>query len=143
MQNNIDTLITLTTKIAKLMHQQTQMSYEERAATILQTQTLSFLEEQPNAKISDVANYMHASLSSTTQMIERMVQAGLVARTHDDQDRRVIHLTVTKDGLTKLRQMKEAKRARMQKLFSGIDQNDIKDLIRIQQKIVQSLEEKA
>src|SRR5207245_1405480 len=107
---------------------------------LLQSQALSFLQKQPNAKMTDLANYLKLSSSSTTQLIERMVHSGYVARINDEHDRRVVHISVTKQGLEKLQQMKEEKRNNMKKLFSKIEKKDVIELIRIQEKILHNLQ---
>lgn len=141
METRIDKLISLTMQISKCMMHQANASLEERAATMLQMHVLSYLEKHPSAKSSEIAKYLNASLSSTAQVIERMHKLGLIQRIGDNNDRRVIHHEVTDEGKEKLKQIREAKRARMKKLFANIDSKDIDDLIRIQEKIVKGLNE--
>lgn len=141
METDIDRLITLSTQIRKLMLQQSKVSFEEKAATLLQSQILTYLEEKPEAKMSELAGYINTSLSSATQIVERMVQAKFVKRIQDEKDRRVVLLTITESGREELKNLKRAKRERMKKLFSKIDNHDIKELIRIQEKILLSLQD--
>lgn len=141
METKIDKLISLSMQIGKFMMHQTNATFEERAATMLQAHVLSFLTKNPNAKSSEIAKYLNASLSSTTQLIERMHKANLISRIGDKTDRRVIHHVITPEGKEKLKQMREAKRTRMKKLFASIDAQDVDELIRIQEKIVKGLAE--
>ena len=141
METKIDKLISLSMQIGKYMMHQTNATFEERAATMLQAHVLSFLEKNPNAKSSEIAKYLNASLSSTTQLIERMHKSNLISRIGDDTDRRVIHHVITAEGKEKMKHMREAKRTRMKKLFEKIDTEDINELIRIQEKIVAGLKE--
>ncbi len=139
MQTDIDKIISQTIHITKYVGTSSNQTFEERTATILQYHTLSFLEENPNAKLSDVAKHLTASLSSTTQLIDRMFKAGFIERKGDDNDRRVILLSVTKEGLDKLKHMKEAKRERMKELLSSLTKEEVNQLISIQEKIVKNL----
>jgi DNA-binding MarR family transcriptional regulator len=141
METRIDKLISLSMQISKYMMHQPNASFEERAATMLQAHALSFLAKNPNAKLSEIAKYLTASLSSTTQLVERMHKSNLIARIGDTADRRVIHHVLTDEGKEKLKQIKEAKRTRIKKLFTNIDTHDMDELIRIQEKIVKSLGE--
>ena len=141
MDKNIDKLISLSMQISKIMSQQSDFSIEEKAATILQYHVLSFLHEQPQAKLSAVAIYLHSSLSSTTQLIERMYKAGLVTRQQDKKDRRITHLSLTKNGVAKLNQLQELRHKKMKNLLSHIPEKDIQELIRIQETLVNNLKE--
>lgn len=141
METKIDKLISLSMQIGKFMMHQANVSFEERAATMLQAHVLSFLEKHPQAKSSEISHYLNASLSSTTQLIDRMYKAKLISRIGDPTDRRVIRHAITDEGKEKLKQLKEAKRNRMRKLFAKIDSRDLEDLIRIQEKIVKGLQE--
>jgi DNA-binding MarR family transcriptional regulator len=94
------------------------------------------LESNPDAKSSDVAKHINASLSATTQLIDRMHKSGLIDRKGDDNDRRVILLSVTQAGLDHLKHSKEAKRERMKELLSKLTKEEIKQLITIQEKLL-------
>ncbi len=139
MQNTLDQLINQTIHIAKYVSSQADMSFEERTATFLQYHVLSFLEKNPQAKVGDIAKHLHASLSSVTQLIERMHKLGLVIRSNDLKDRRVIRHTLTPDGLTKLNQIKENKRARMKNLVEKLDKDEVKTLLYLQEKLLKDL----
>lgn len=139
MMTDIDKLISQTIHITKYVAAANAQSFEERTATILQFHTLSFLAENPNAKQSDVAKHLTASLSSTTQLIDRMYKAGFIERKGDENDRRVILLSVTKEGLKKLKHMKEAKRERMKELLLNLTKEEVNQLIAIQEKILTNI----
>ncbi|MGI8419009.1 MAG: MarR family winged helix-turn-helix transcriptional regulator [Candidatus Levyibacteriota bacterium] len=139
METKIDKLISLSMQISKFVTHQTNITFEERAATVLQFHTLSFLEKTPQAKLGEVAKHLNASLSSTTQLLERMHKSGFISRIGDTTDRRVIHHVLTQEGKQKLVHMREAKRNRMKKLLAKIDSHDVGELIRIQEKILKSL----
>ncbi len=143
MEQDLDKIITLTSQIRKLMLQQSKVSFEEKVATMLQMQALTFLAGQPKTKMSEIASHLQTSFSSATQIIERMVQAGFITRVNDDNDRRVVQLSVTSAGVNQLKELKKAKKEQMKKLLAKVDANDMKELIRIQEKMLQSLQEKS
>lgn len=140
-ENDIDRIIAHSAQISKLMLQQAKVSLEERTATIIQGQILSYLEKNNHAKMSDLASHIRTSFSSATQIVERMVQAGFVDRVQDANDRRLVLLTITENGRTQLKELKRAKRERMKKLFKDVTSNEIAELIRIQEKMIASLKE--
>lgn len=139
MGNDIDKLIAHMVQIFKYVSLQSNLTFEERTATMLQYHTLAYLKEHPESKLTDVAKHLNASLSSTTQLIERMHKGGLIERKGDDKDRRITLLRATNDGIEKLKFLKESKRNRMKELLSHIDKEDIKQLVRILQKLADNI----
>ena len=136
---NIDSITSLLLQISKLIVQQSNISYEERASTHLQMHVLSFLEKNPKATSSDIAKYINASLSSIAQLTDRLEKAGYIERAGDANDRRIIHISLTEEGENHLKQMRKAKLERMKTLFANIDEHDEKELIRIFEKILANL----
>jgi DNA-binding MarR family transcriptional regulator len=47
------------------------------------------------ARITDIARWLERSTNSISMIVDRMVKAGLVKRTRDRVDRRVVHVTFT------------------------------------------------
>lgn len=114
-------------------------SLEEKMGTMLQMHVLFFLEKNPNSTLGEISQYSCGSLSSTTQLINRLDKAGLVSRVPDKKDRRVIRHTLTNEGLQDLQQMKEEKMKQAKKLFSKLDDSDIKTLITIMEKLLHNI----
>jgi MarR family transcriptional regulator, organic hydroperoxide resistance regulator len=51
------------------------------------------------ASVSELAERLHMSLPATSQLVDRLVEAGLVSRTESLTDRRVRRLSILSDGL--------------------------------------------
>jgi DNA-binding MarR family transcriptional regulator len=51
-----------------------------------------------SARISDIAEWLERSANSVSMIVDRMVKAGLVRRTRDRVDRRVVHVSSTSKG---------------------------------------------
>lgn len=115
----------------KLMSQHTQESAVERAATILQASALDFIIENPNAIVSDLIAPLHISKSSATQLVERLVKAGFVERVHDTEDRRIVRLCITESGKKEATLLKQKLMEKMQKIFSKLPAEDLRELTRI------------
>lgn len=118
-------------QFGKIMSRQTQEDYEEQTATMLQFMALQFLKEHKNGTVSDLANFLKLSKSSTTQLTERLVKARLVGRIDDKEDRRIVRLVVTENGEKKFVTLKKKLMEKMQKIFSKIPAKDLKNFIRI------------
>lgn len=140
MDKSIEKLISLSMQIGRCMAQQFHISHEDKIATMLHFSTLSYLDKNPEATMSDISHYLQSSFSSTTQLIERLHKSGFVQRTDDTNDRRIIHLSLTKDGKKELREMTKKRISQMKKMYANIDEKDMSDLIRIQEKILNGLQ---
>lgn len=139
MKNNIDRLISVSMQLQKVMSQQVGISVDESLATSLQFHVLSFLEKHPCSKLSVVADYLQASRSSTTQLIERMEKSGFILRKAGEKDRRETQLSLTELGIKDVEEMNKVKVQRMEKLIKRIPERDIEELIRIQEDLLESL----
>lgn len=69
-----------------------------------QARLLSTIEDQGEARISDLAALDHCSQPTMTTQVRRLEAAGLVARAPDPQDARAVLIRITPDGVTALRQ---------------------------------------
>ena len=132
-------LFSITMQFGKLMSRHTQETLEEKTATMLQLMALQLLKEQPNGTVSDLANFLKLSKSSTTQLIERLVGAGLVGRTNDKEDRRITRLVITRNGEKEFITLRKKLMEKMQKIFSKIPSKDLRELIRIYTNLVETL----
>jgi DNA-binding MarR family transcriptional regulator len=68
-----------------------------------QAQVLRSLAESPAPSLAALAERMHTDPSSASVVVQRLVEAGLVARTPAPYDRRRTELALTTAGRTRLR----------------------------------------
>jgi len=57
-----------------------------------------FQVNRGSSNVSDLGEGLGISIAAASQMLERLVQQGLIVRVEDPQDRRVKHLTLTDKG---------------------------------------------
>jgi len=81
----------------------------EAAVTLPQVLLLSHVERRGSASPSELAKALHTSLSSVSQMIDRLVQQGLLDRTEDWRDRRRKSLATTANASAFLRKLGAAR----------------------------------
>ena len=139
----IEQLFSTMMQLGKLISQHAQESHEERTATMLQFSALHFLIENPEGTVSEVGEFLKLSKSSATQLIERLVKAAFVKRVEDAQDRRITRLHITEAGKTQANILKEKIMQKMGKIFSKIAKEDIKELIRIHNKLIDALKKES
>ncbi len=81
------------------------------AVTLPQVLLLSQVERRGSASPSELAEAAHASLSAVSQMLDRLVQQGLLDRTDDPRDRRRKSLATTASARALLRKLGAARSA--------------------------------
>ena len=56
------------------------------------------LHQRPNQRVSDLAARLSVRQSSVSNLVEHLSREGLLVRRHDDPDRRVVRLALTRAG---------------------------------------------
>jgi DNA-binding MarR family transcriptional regulator len=81
----------------------------DAAITLPQVLLLSHVERRGTASPSELAEAVHVSLPAVSQMIDRLVQQGLLSRTEDPVDRRRKSLATTTDARSFMRKLGAAR----------------------------------
>lgn len=138
-QQNIEQLFNTMGQLRKLLESEAQESHEEKAATIMQYSALKYLSTNESCTVGTLAAYLRLSKSSATQLIERLEKSGFAERVDDKNDRRVVHVVVTKSGKEQLSELKRKFMDRVSRLFSKIPAQDLQELIRIHTELIETL----
>lgn len=75
-----------------------------------------------------------------TQQLEGPETAGLVERTADPDDRRIVYLSLTPDGEAKLAEFKTLGRQLLREVFSKLDDDELAAYLRAQRKLIEHFE---
>ncbi|MDD2553211.1 MAG: MarR family transcriptional regulator [Desulfotomaculaceae bacterium] len=89
--------------------------------------------------VSEVADHLQVSLSAITALVDRLVQAGLVIRSRDEKDRRLVWLGATDKGKEILARCVEGRREVAAKYFGQLSDKDLEKLLEIFEKILARL----
>lgn len=79
--------------------------------SVLQLRTLAFLDRQPGAPLSAVADHVGLTLPSMSTQVSNLVERSLILRTTSQADRRCIALRLTEQGAALLASVRENARA--------------------------------
>lgn len=143
MDQDVERLISLFVQLKRLFVESERTGnkdlVEKRVGTFLQSHVLFFLEKHPKATLTEIAQYACGTPSSTTQLIERLHKADLVDRVVDEKDRRITRHALTTKGQKTIEEIKKEKKTQAKQIFSHLEENDIKDLIRILEKLLHSV----
>lgn len=138
--NHMDEFITIVMQIAQFVGKTRQYSPDEQPATALQREALKFLLKVPEATVGDLATEMHISMSSATQLVDRLEKLQFAKKKTDRQDRRIIHVSLTYEGEQELERLSRHLKIMLTKVFSKVPEKDIKELLRINKALLKTLE---
>ncbi len=83
----------------------------ERGYSFAQMNSLFFIHHHDQSNINELACHLGISKAAASQMINRLVEFGLVNRLEDPQDRRIKLLTLTEEGQALIRGNRVARHA--------------------------------
>ena len=95
-------------------------------------QVIALLEMHGPMPMSRLADELGVALPNATGIVARLVERGIVARSHDPEDRRVVRVELTANGRALIGEMEAARRARMARLIGTLDDAQ-------QQRLIQSV----
>ncbi|WP_066633928.1 MarR family winged helix-turn-helix transcriptional regulator [Desulfolucanica intricata] len=97
------------------------------------------INERGCSKVSDLAEDLCVSLSAITSLVDKLCKAGLVERGRDENDRRLVLLSLTPRG-KELLDSCLAVRYRISKKYLGqLPEEDIEQLVHIYEKLYENL----
>jgi len=88
--------------------------------SIPQLRSLAFLNRNPGASLSEVAEHLGVTCATASTTIERLVQRDWVQRTDHLQERRRIVLNLTAEGKHLLEQSQEKTRAHIANILESL-----------------------
>lgn len=106
--------------------------------TAAQFELLQLIAQNDAAACSELGRQMAAPGPDITRMVDRLDAAGLVARSRDEKDRRVVHVVMTPRGAELLAQVRPVVCAAERQVFSGISTEDQDILLRVLQQLRQA-----
>jgi DNA-binding MarR family transcriptional regulator len=132
-EDNTVELVELLFKISRLMKE--EMSYTNNLIhlSILQIQTLIFLNQNKKTSMSDIAEYFRIELPSATSLINKLCDQKLVKRYEDVADRRLVRITLTNEGKELVDLAICQRRKKLEKVLSYLSEKEKFELSRILQ----------
>lgn len=88
-----------------------------------------------SARPSELAEILERTPNSVSMLVDRMVKAGLVKRTRDRQDRRVVHVALTSKGENALKPAEPAGWELIQKILSSLSYEEKHALVSLLEKV--------
>jgi DNA-binding MarR family transcriptional regulator len=93
--------------------------------TMAQAKLLYVVATAGELSMSEIAQRLGVTISTTSGAVERLVELGLLARTEDPANRRQVCVSVTETGTATLEQVRELSIHQLRTLFEHMTDNDL------------------
>ena len=139
MDNNnktIDYVISLIFKTDRLIRR--RLRKEKRRLdpfSVLRLEALRYIAEKKNPSMREVADYFCITPPSVTSLIDSLVKSKIVKRVYDKDDRRAIRLFITSKGREELKKGINRINNNMRKVLKQLNTKELKNLIKILEKL--------
>lgn len=134
-----DKIMLITYKIFRSVRKHSSEATEANEPSMLQLQAMLAVSLNKTT-MSEIAQELHIALPTATVLIERLVKAEYVVRGFDENDRRIIKISLTSLGREILQKTMKQKLERTKYILDLIPKDDKKTLLRILQNLQTALE---
>lgn len=100
---------------------------------------LRYIHQSKNCTSTELAEAFEVNKSAITAIINRMADKGLIQRTRDENDRRVVYLTLTKEGNTLYENCQEKVQLLVESIITQFEETEITAFIHTFEKLAQIL----
>jgi DNA-binding MarR family transcriptional regulator len=98
-----------------------------KALTLPQAHCLMFITRHENCTLSELCRHLGVRPSTASELVDRIVAAGLVARSSDKEDRRVTRLSLTGRGRNIHQKFQAMQKERMRHLRSTFTRDEYRE----------------
>lgn len=133
-------LLGLMAKTMHLIGKQAQSMYAEYDLNRAQSGILFILHQEESMSQKDLAKRMNVTPPSITSMIKKMEQQGYITRKVDEQDQRVMRLTLADKGKEKIDYVIKTAEKMDEKVFEGMSAEEKMLFRRLLLQIIDNLE---
>ena len=129
MQIQSTRLLQFSKQFKKFYSYQFSTVLERTGLSMREVDVLLFLANNPGYDTArDITEYRGLSKSQVSQAVDLLAAEGLLLRTPDRADRRVIHLSITEDGAPLAREVLAVQAHCVQELLAGLTEDQILQL---------------
>lgn len=112
----------------------------EMDLTMPQLITLTAIRTLRICRMSDLAECTHQSAGTLTGIVDRLIDDDLVERVRDLDDRRVVHVRLTRSGEERLQRVEYTRRQEMERLLRSFSSHELGELERLLRLYLNSLQ---
>jgi len=100
---------------------------------------LNSLLRMKKCKVNDLAQEVNLSSGATTLALNRLEKEGLILRTRDEGDRRVVWVELTGEGRSLILRLVEKRHQVWEKMLSALTREEEQEFFRLLEKMVNQL----
>ncbi|MNI04492.1 putative HTH-type transcriptional regulator YusO [compost metagenome] len=101
---------------------------------------MMMLYKQKMCKASDIAGHLGITSGAVTGLTDKLVNMGLLDRIRSEEDRRVVHFSLTEKGLETVKQIRTERMQIFMELFSKLEIEDLEKMLDVFNKLNAILE---
>lgn len=142
--NNIKELVDRYIEVSFSVNSKAESLVKEQISSDLtndQHYTLRYMHKVGTCTSSELAEVFNVKKSAITAMINRMWEKGFIERTRDENDRRVVYLTLTDKGNELFLKTEQRIHKLVESLITKFEQTEIEQFIKTFEKLNQLLQE--
>ncbi|MEK7217947.1 MAG: MarR family transcriptional regulator, partial [Patescibacteria group bacterium] len=99
MQSAADAIIHLSFDLSRVIRHMMLCVHEEGVhVNFLQIHALALIEQHPGMTMKELAEALRVASPSATSFVNRLVRGKLVSRVRDAKNRKLVRLTLTREG---------------------------------------------
>ena len=100
---------------------------------------LTFVGKHNEVIMRQIADYLSIPVSTTTGVVDKMVEKGYLKRYHSDEDRRTIKIALSKYGMDSFNLLMGTLHTMVQTMLMGLEDKDQTTLVELFSKISDNL----
>jgi DNA-binding MarR family transcriptional regulator len=108
--------------------------------TAVQLKSLFFIDFMGSTNFRSLSDALGVTPPSITEVIDRLVEQGLVSREENPENRRMQILKTTREGKALIAKLNESRRSMIHSMLEQLDLSDLSTLARIFDNIAKSIE---
>lgn len=98
------------------------------------------LHENGPMKVSDLAASLCVTPGGITGLADKLFELGYIKRQRSKEDRRVVELEISEEGLAILQIIKERNNELKKKLLAGFEEADTKQLVQLMKQMIENVD---
>ncbi len=125
----IRAVIELQRRVNRSLREYTTDAWMNLSLTIAQLKSLFFIANEGSTNFKKLAAALGVTPSNVTGIIDRLVEQGLVSRTENPEDRRILLLRATDRGQALLTDLRESRISHMSQILAHLSPEELSCLV--------------
>ncbi len=130
-------IIEAMSRVIRIMKHNISFQSRRLHITMLQIEALWCIKKKEHAHMGDIAENFSITMPTASSLVDKLITTRLAKRASDKKDRRIVRISLTREGERLLKEVSKQRKNKINKLLSYLSDVDKKELLRILKKIVE------